>query len=60
VDDRGGRSARRRHRPAVIDLLNVEPSFDHHYRAYGAMVGRGEGLHEQGIMDWMGRRSSAR
>ena len=22
--------------PAVIDLLNVEPSFVHHWRAYGA------------------------
>ena len=40
--------------PAVIDLLNVEPSFDHHYRAYGAWSDAVKDYEQQGIMDWMG------
>src|SRR6187200_2242464 len=40
--------------PAVIDLLNVEPSFDHHYRAYGAWSDAVKDYTDQGIMDWMG------
>jgi PhoPQ-activated pathogenicity-related protein len=40
--------------PAVIDLLNVEPSFAHHYRAYGAWSDAVKDYDEQGIMDWMG------
>ena len=40
--------------PAVIDLLNVEPSFVHHYRAYGAWSDAVKDYTEQGIMDWMG------
>jgi PhoPQ-activated pathogenicity-related protein len=40
--------------PAVIDLLNVEPSFEHHYRAYGAWSDAVKDYNEQGIMDWMG------
>jgi PhoPQ-activated pathogenicity-related protein len=40
--------------PAVIDLLNVEPSFVHHYRAYGAWSDAVKDYDEQGIMDWMG------
>ncbi|HJZ73923.1 MAG TPA: PhoPQ-activated pathogenicity-related family protein [Vicinamibacterales bacterium] len=40
--------------PAVIDLLNVEPSFEHHYRAYGAWSNAVKDYDEQGIMDWMG------
>src|SRR6185503_3932979 len=40
--------------PAVIDLLNVEPSFIHHYRAYGAWSDAVKDYTEQGIMDWMG------
>ena len=40
--------------PAVIDLLNVEPSFAHHYRAYGAWSDAVKDYQEQGIMDWMG------
>lgn len=38
--------------PIVIDMLNVVPSFDHHYRVYGFFapaVGDYEGM---GIMDW--------
>jgi PhoPQ-activated pathogenicity-related protein len=40
--------------PAVIDLLNVEPSFIHHYRAYGAWSDAVKDYVEQGIMSWMG------
>jgi len=42
--------------PAVIDLLNVEPSFTHHWRAYGAWSDAVKDYEEQGIMDWMGTR----
>ena len=40
--------------PAVIDLLNVEPSFIHHFRAYGAYSDAVKDYVEQGVMDWMG------
>src|SRR5204863_3096679 len=40
--------------PAVIDLLNVEPSFIHHYRAYGAYSDAVKDYVEQGIMEWIG------
>ena len=40
--------------PAVIDMLNVEPSFIHHYRAYGAWSDAVKDYTQQGIMDWMG------
>jgi PhoPQ-activated pathogenicity-related protein len=40
--------------PAVIDLLNVQPSFEHHYRAYGAWSDAVKDYEAQGIMDWMG------
>jgi len=40
--------------PAVIDLLNVEPSFNHHYRAYGAYSDAVKDYVEQGIMEWIG------
>src|SRR5207342_2896387 len=40
--------------PAVIDLLNVEPSFEHHYRAYGAYSDAVKDYVEQGVMDWIG------
>ncbi len=40
--------------PAVIDMLNVEPSFVHHWRAYGAWSDAVNDYVEQGIMDWMG------
>jgi len=40
--------------PAVIDLLNVEPSFEYHYRAYGAWSDAVKDYEQQGIMDWMG------
>ena len=40
--------------PAVIDLLNVEPSFVHHWRAYGAWSDAVKDYEQQGIMNWMG------
>ena len=40
--------------PAVIDLLNVEPSFIHHYRAYGAWSDAVKDYVDQGVMDWIG------
>lgn len=40
--------------PAVIDMLNVEPSFIHHYRAYGAWSDAVQDYTQQGIMNWMG------
>ena len=40
--------------PAVIDLLNVEPSFVHHYRAYGEWSNAVQDYVDHGIMDWMG------
>jgi PhoPQ-activated pathogenicity-related protein len=40
--------------PAVIDMLNVEPSFIHHFRAYGAWSDAVKDYTEQGIMNWMG------
>src|SRR6266851_4652492 len=40
--------------PAVIDLLNVEPSFIHHWRAYGAWSDAVKDYVDQGLMDRMG------
>jgi PhoPQ-activated pathogenicity-related protein len=40
--------------PAVIDMLNVEPSFIHHYRAYGDWSEAVKDYTQQGIMNWMG------
>lgn len=40
--------------PIVIDLLNVAPSFDHHWKAYGAWAPAVGNYVEEGIMDWMG------
>jgi PhoPQ-activated pathogenicity-related protein len=40
--------------PAVIDMLNVEPSFAHHWRAYGAWSEAVDDYVEHGIMNWMG------
>ena len=40
--------------PAVIDMLNVEPSFEHHYRAYGDWSEAVKDYTQQGIMNWMG------
>lgn len=40
--------------PIVIDLLNIEPSFNHHFRAYGAFAPAVGNYVEQGIMNWQG------
>ena len=42
--------------PAVIDLLNIEPSFVHHWRAYGRWSDAVDDYVQHGIMDWMGTR----
>jgi PhoPQ-activated pathogenicity-related protein len=42
--------------PIVIDVLNVVPSFKHHYRAYGFWAPAVEDYTEAGIMDWMDSR----
>ena len=39
--------------PIVIDVLNVVPSFKHHYGAYGFWAPAVEDYTETGIMDWM-------
>jgi PhoPQ-activated pathogenicity-related protein len=40
--------------PAVIDLLNIEPSFVHHWRAYGFWAPAIQDYVDHGIMDWRG------
>jgi PhoPQ-activated pathogenicity-related protein len=41
--------------PAVIDLLNVEPSFEHHFRAYGTYSEAVQDYVDHGIMQWLGK-----
>ncbi len=40
--------------PMVIDLLNLVPSFQHHWRAYGFWAPAVDDYVEMRIMDWMG------
>jgi PhoPQ-activated pathogenicity-related protein len=40
--------------PAVIDLLNVEPSFIHHWRAYGAWSDAVQDYVDRGLMERIG------
>ena len=40
--------------PVVIDLLNVEESFEHHYRAYGFWAPAIAAYQASGIMRWAG------
>jgi len=40
--------------PAVIDLLNIQPSFVHHWRAYGFWAPAVEDYVAHGIMNWLG------
>jgi len=40
--------------PIVIDLLNVVPSFDHHWQAYGFWAPAVDDYVNEGIMDWLG------
>jgi len=40
--------------PFSIDLLNLEKSFDHHYRVYGFWAPAVNDYVESGVMDWAG------
>jgi PhoPQ-activated pathogenicity-related protein len=40
--------------PIVIDLLNLEPSFAHHYSAYGQWAPAIQDYVDMGIPDWFG------
>ena len=48
VDDRAVAIA-----PMVIDMLNVIPSFQHHWRAYGQWSPAVEAYEQEAIMDWI-------
>ncbi len=39
--------------PIVIDLLNIVPSFNHHWRCYGAWSPAVDDYVNEGIMDWL-------
>jgi len=39
--------------PMVIDLLNIVPSFHHHWRCYGEWSPAVDNYVEEGIMDWI-------
>ncbi len=40
--------------PAVIDLLNLQKSFEHHYKVYGFWAPAVKDYVEAGVMDWTG------
>ncbi len=40
--------------PVVIDMLNVEPSFKHHYEVYGRYADAVHDYEDMGIMLWQG------
>ncbi|MBX7258054.1 MAG: PhoPQ-activated pathogenicity-related family protein [Candidatus Hydrogenedentes bacterium] len=40
--------------PAVINMLNLEPSFKHHWEAYGFWAPAVGDYTRMGLMDWMG------
>ncbi len=40
--------------PIVIDLLNIVPSFEHHWRCYGEWSPAVDEYVQEGIMDWIG------
>lgn len=42
--------------PAVIDVLNVVPSFKHHFSVYGFWAPAVGDYVQEGIMDWMGSK----
>lgn len=42
--------------PAVIDLLNLEKSFEHHYKVYGFFAPAVKDYEESGVMDWQGTK----
>lgn len=41
--------------PMVIDMLNIEPSFEHHYRVYGFFAPSVKDYEERGLMDYNGQ-----
>ena len=46
--------------PIVIDLLNLQPSFQHHWRAYGRWAPAVEDYDREGIMEWQGSKEYAK
>jgi PhoPQ-activated pathogenicity-related protein len=46
--------------PIVIDVLNVVPSFQHHWRSYGYWAPAVKDYEREGIMDWMGTKEYSR
>jgi PhoPQ-activated pathogenicity-related protein len=46
--------------PIVIDLLNVVPSFQHHWRNYGFWAPAVTDYVNEGIMEWQGSKEYAR
>jgi len=42
--------------PLSIDMLNVEKSFEHHYRAYGFFAPAVKDYVESGVVDWSGTK----
>lgn len=40
--------------PIVIDMLNLEPSFKHHFEAYGRWAEAVGDYDDMGLMEWMG------
>jgi PhoPQ-activated pathogenicity-related protein len=42
--------------PIVIDLLNIEPSFKHHYAAYGFWAPAVKDYTQMDLMNWMGTK----
>lgn len=41
--------------PIVIDMLNLEPSFKHHWKNYGFWAPAVDDYVREGILDWMGK-----
>jgi len=46
--------------PIVIDLLNLQPSFQHHWQVYGRWAPAVGNYDQEGIMEWQGSREYAR
>jgi PhoPQ-activated pathogenicity-related protein len=46
--------------PVVIDMLNVIPSFKHHWNAYGRWAPAVTDYDREGIMEWQGSKEYAR
>ena len=44
--------------PMVIDLLNVEPSFIHHYEVYGYYAAAVKDYEDMNIMAWLGTKEN--